>query len=66
MPDIRFRDGPRWVPDTVASLFEGLKTQTMTYDEAIKAGNDRQIADYANRVQRDIVAEHMRKLNGRG
>jgi len=66
MPELRFRNGPRVVPDSVAHLLDGLKTATMTYDEAIAEGNRRQLADYANRVQRNIVAEHMRKLNGRG
>lgn len=64
MPEVRFRDGIRFVPETVAALFEGLKTQTMTYDEAIKAGNDRQIADYANRIQRNMVADHLRRMRG--
>jgi hypothetical protein len=61
MRTIEFRDGERDVPEHVALLLAGLKTATMTYDQAVRASEKKLVADKLNGLQADAVARHFRR-----
>lgn len=52
--DLEFRDGVRTVPDYLYPVLSRLETYTMTYEEAIQAGN--------RLMERDLVADVMHKV----
>lgn len=58
---IEFRDGFREIPDHLAELMKGLPTYDMTYEEARDKANWRMAADFANKAQRDVVREALRR-----
>lgn len=60
--EIRFRDGPREVPEYIGELVAGLDVRTMTYDEAIAAGNRRQADDIFKREITKVQQEHLRRF----
>jgi hypothetical protein len=60
--NVEFRDGERMVPYYVSMLMKGLDTRTMLYGEAIRVANHKLMQDNLRRAQRDLVAEHFRKL----
>lgn len=41
MATVEFRTGPREIPDHLADMMAELKTQAMTYEEAVAAANKR-------------------------
>jgi hypothetical protein len=60
--EIEFRDGKRMVADYLAVMMQGIKTHTMTYDEAIAAANQKAEADLLNAKQDAVLAAHFREL----
>lgn len=58
MPELRFRDGKRVVPDYISSLMSGLETRKMTYDEAIAAMNRQMLTNHTDRVMGRMLADH--------
>jgi|WetSurMetagenome_2_1015567.scaffolds.fasta_scaffold01762_11 hypothetical protein len=62
MREIEFRDGARSVPDHVADMMDQIQTYTLTYDQAVKAMNNKLLSDRLADVQDRIVKEHFREL----
>lgn len=60
--EIEFRDGTRMVPDYLAVMMHGLKTHTMTYEQAIEAANKKAESDILNAKQDDVIAAHFKEL----
>lgn len=61
---IKFRDGRRWVPEHVAAMMSGLKTHTMTHQQALDASNKRLEKDFIERAYDQIVSTHFRDNGG--
>lgn len=60
--EIEFRDGPRMVPDYLAVMMAGIKTHTMTYEQAIEAANKKAESDLLNAKQDQVIAAHFKEL----
>ena len=58
MAEVEFRTGKREIPDYQADLMAGLKTHTMTYDQALQAMNRRLESNHVERIFDRVVAEH--------
>jgi hypothetical protein len=58
MARVDFRDGPREVPEHLAELMEPLDTYKLTYDEAVKAANDKLLADHLDKTLSKMVSQH--------
>lgn len=65
MAEVEFRDGPRNVPDHLASLMITFDTHRMTYDQAVIAANNKLVADQLNQTQVQIIRDHFKGLMGR-
>jgi hypothetical protein len=65
MRELEFRDGKRLVPEHLADMMSGLKTHTMTYEEAVAKANWQLVSDHANRVADEVVQGHFRNRSGR-
>lgn len=61
---LKFRDGRRWVPEHVAAMMVGLKTHTMTHQQALDAANERLTKDHIERAFDGIVSAHFRDHGG--
>ena len=61
MASLRFLDGERELPDHLVARLAGMKTRTLTYDEAMDLANKRELADYLNDVQRKVVKDHFQR-----
>lgn len=60
MKTIEFRDGEHDVPDHVAVMLAGMETWTMTYEQAIRASENKLLSDRLNEAQRSLVANHLK------
>jgi len=60
--ELEFRDGDRQVPDYLADMMRGIKTHTMTYQQAIEAANKKVESDLLNAKQDDVLAAHFKGL----
>jgi len=58
--EVEFRDGKRWIPAYLADLMGGLKTHTLTYDEAVAKANTKIGQDHINTAYDQIVGQHFR------
>ncbi len=56
----KFRDGKREIPDYMDDLMTGLKTEKMTFEEAIKAMNREMVMGHVDRVVDRQIANHFR------
>ncbi|HEX5016504.1 MAG TPA: hypothetical protein VFX15_02835 [Actinomycetes bacterium] len=65
MPELKFRDGKRVVPDYMARLMAGIEVKNMTYEEAIRAMNHKMENDHVERAMSRIVDRHFME-NPRG
>lgn len=64
MPQMHFRDGPRYVIDSIANLMAGMDVRTMTYDQALEAANKRQVDIYFSSHLDKTITDHMRRHGG--
>jgi len=62
MRKVEFRDGEKLVPDHVADLMAQFETHTMTQEEAQRKVNERFLTDRLEKVQGDIVREHLTRF----
>lgn len=61
--EIEFRDGRHAVPAHLAALIVSVPdTWTLTYEEAIAAVNRMALTEHLNKIQREVVSEHMVRL----
>ena len=60
--ELEFRDGSRMVPDYLVFMMQGIKTHTMTYDQAVVVANKKVESDLLNAKQDDVLAAHLREL----
>jgi len=60
--EMEFRDGDRSVPDYLADMMQGIKTHTMTYEQAIEAANKKVMTDLLNAKQDSVLAAHFKGL----
>lgn len=56
--EMEFRDGVRYVPDHVEAMLSGIDTHTMTYKEAIRAGERKLLEDHVYRAQQKLIRAH--------
>lgn len=56
--ETRFRDGTRLIPHHLAVMMNGLPTQELTYDEAVRAANNRVVGDILGTTQENILRDH--------
>lgn len=54
----KFRDGKREIPDYVDDLMSGLRTEKMTYEQAIKAMNHDMEARVIDRHVDSMIQRH--------
>lgn len=59
MPELRFRDGKRVIPEYMARLMSGIETKILTYSDALKAMNHKLENDHVERAMSRIVADHL-------
>ena len=59
---MEFRDGDREIPDYLADMMQGIKTHTMTYEQAIAAANKKVESDLLNAKQDQVLAAHFKGL----
>jgi hypothetical protein len=62
MTTIEFRDGEKDVPDHVAVMMKGLETHTMTYEQAVRASEQKMVKDRLNYEMNSLVADHFREM----
>lgn len=62
MTTIEFRDGEKDVPDHVAVMMKGLETHTMTYEQALRASEQKMVKDRLNYEMNSLVADHFREM----
>lgn len=60
MRDVEFRDGTRRIPEHLADMMAGLKTHTLTYEEAVEKANWKLASDHVDRALDGIVQSHFR------
>lgn len=60
MAERKFRDGKREIPDYMDDLMGSLKTDRMTYDEAVAAMNREMVAMHLDRAVDARVIGHFR------
>jgi len=60
--ELEFRDGKRLVPVHLYRIMRSMETYRLTYEEAVRACNDRMLGDVVNGHHRRIIDEHF----GRG
>ena len=60
--ELEFRDGDRMVPDYLVDMMVGIKTHTMTYEQALQAANKKVESDLLNAKQDDVLAAHCKGL----
>jgi len=60
--ELEFRDGNRMVADYLADMMVGIKTHTMTYEQAIAAANKKVETDLLNAKQDAVLAAHFKRL----
>lgn len=53
-----FRDGRRLIPYHLAVMMNGLPTETLTFDEAVAAANQRAVGDIIGQKQDQLLREH--------
>lgn len=58
MAELEFRDGLREVPDHVEAMLSGIDTHKMTYQEAIRAGEQKLLSDHVYKAQQDLLRSH--------
>lgn len=61
---VDFRDGEREVPDHLALLMTDIDTQTMTYEQAVKAANESMTRWHLTGIQNDVVTKHLKEFPG--
>lgn len=61
MKTVEFRDGERDVPDHVAVMLQGIETHTKTYQQAIRASEQKLLTDRLNQAQASLVADHLQR-----
>jgi hypothetical protein len=61
---LRFRDGERDLPNHLAVRMAKMNVRVLTYDAAIAAVNRAEMADYLNREQQRVIADHFRRQSG--
>ena len=60
--ELEFRDGTRMVPDYLVFMMQGIKTHTMTYEQAVQAANKKVESDLLNAKQDSVLAAHFKGL----
>lgn len=58
MAERKFRDGKREIPDYMHDMMQGLQTHKMTYEQAVKAMNQKGLSDFLNRTVDRTVMRH--------
>jgi hypothetical protein len=58
--EVEFRDGPRNVPAHLADMMIGLKTHTLTYEEAVEKANWKLASDHVEHAVDGIIQSHFR------
>ena len=53
--EVVFADGPRLVPPHVATMLTGIDTETLKYEEALIAMNDKRLRDYMNGITKGLL-----------
>lgn len=61
MAELSFRDGKREVADYIAALMAGIKTNRLTYDEALAAMNRKMLGDHIERSVDRILDRHFQE-----
>lgn len=64
MAIVEFRDGPQDIPDYMKDLMSGIKTETLTYDQAVKAMNSGLERTVVDRAADAVVRQHGRDFWG--
>jgi hypothetical protein len=59
--ELDFRDGPRFVPEYLASMMSGIETHRYTYEQAVQLANDRAMGDLMGRKQQDMIDKHFKE-----
>ena len=65
MAKIDFRDGTREIPDWQAEIMAGVDTVSMTYEQAMRAANQKMKRDHVNRAADKVISQHFRDMRGR-
>jgi hypothetical protein len=63
VPELRFRDGVRVVPDYMATLMVNIDTRKLSYNDAIRAMNHELENSHVERAMRQIVDRHIVENN---
>jgi len=63
VPELRFRDGLRVVPDYMATLMRDIDVRKLTYNDAIAAMNHKLENDHVERAMTHIVNTHIAENN---
>lgn len=61
MGEVRFRDGPRNVPDHVEVLLAGIPCDRLPYADAMRQANNRLMNEHLAKVQSKMIDEHFRR-----
>lgn len=61
MAEVKFRDGPRVVPDHVEVLLAGIPCDRLTYEQAMRAANNKLMTDHLERVHSKMITDHFRR-----
>lgn len=59
---LEFRDGPREVLDHLAVHMRDMETFRMTYDEAVRAVNDKLQRDFVNTYADRFIDDHFKRM----
>lgn len=62
---VQFRDGPKEIAEYQAAMLSAIKTETMTYEEAMAEANRKAERDYINKQAETVISSHLRGLRGR-
>lgn len=60
MREVEFRDGTRLIPEHLAEIMSGIKTHTLTYEEAVEKANWRLAENHVESAFDSIVQSHFR------
>ena len=61
MGEVKFRDGPRGVPEHVESMLTGIPTYKLTYSEAMAAANRKYQHELIDRAIAQARTEHFKR-----
>ena len=63
MAQRKFRDGTREIPDYMHDMMQGLRTEKMTYRQAVEAMNGKALKDHLNQTVDRVVMRHLAENN---